>query len=161
MVQNNEGKMNISTGELYGKEKMNFILSIFFLLTFSLISVGQIEYMNQQFKTNILIGNPDIAARNKEVLYLEKAENKEPWGNFIQLNADRTFQSYTQNICGNDCRVKIKGEYSINGNTITFLVREMKYMDICATQAPLRNVTTFGKYIFTTENDQLVLNKMD
>jgi hypothetical protein len=152
--------MNVRLERLYRKEKtMNNLLIILLLFFPFFNSNAQSELVGKTFKTNVLIGQKAYGNDDNLKIELSILEKENPWGLFIVLNADGSFRSYNQGWCGNECRVKIKGIYRIEGETVEFVVNEIKYSDICPTKPTETGEFSYGKFTISEEDGAVVLVK--
>lgn len=119
---------------------------------------AQAEWSGKTFYTSCLIGSTDYgwSTRNQRVTLADAGET--PWGYFIKFNADGTFLAYNQNRCGNDCRVKVTGNYKIEGDQLSFVCTRIRFLDMCAFR-PMEVVETdLGTFqiLFESEGIELI-----
>lgn len=101
--------------------------------------------------------NPaDIGFQLKPTINNDKPDNK--YGNFVEINKDFTFHSYTQGSCGMGCGLDIKGTYSFDKKgKIIFLFQEFIYSgEGCKGQKKQKPFTP-RSFTFKKENGILTL----
>ena len=128
---------------------------------------GKILDQKNKKRQEMIIGKwrPDFflgANENYEKLTLKPAvNNDEPenkYGQFVEINKDFTFRSYSQGWCGMGCELEIKGIYSFDKKeqVIFQFLEFIYYGEGCKGQKKKKPYIS-KPFAFTKENEILVL----
>lgn len=140
---------------------MKSFLIIVCLCTF-LPVLAQEPFTKNRWQTNAIIGLKDSRFSDKATkLVLDTLDQAYPYGHITEFLADQQFISYNIGPCGNECRIMIKGRYTLSGNTIELFVRSLSYAKECR-DTPSQEVNTLlGIYTWKQENTRLILTPIE
>lgn len=140
---------------------MKVFLIIICLCTFLQVP-AQEPFTKNRWNTNAIIGLKDFRFSDKATeLVLDTLNQKYPYGYITEFLADRQFISYNIGPCGNECRIMVKGRYTMSGNTIELFVKSLSYAKECK-DTPSEEVNTLlGIYTWKQENTKLTLKPIE
>lgn len=143
---------------------MNNILVLLLMLFIAFISDAQsdvsLELVGKKFKTDVVVGAADYGWTPKLQSVKLSEAGIDPWGYFLQINADGTFLAYNQNSCGNDCRVKVSGTYKMENGIIEFTSNTIRFFDICAGRPRQEVDASIGSFAVEEKDGEIRLVKV-
>lgn len=136
------------------------IILIVVLLHIGLYSQAQDPFKNKQWSTNTLIGfsNFKFDPKLPEII-LDTLNHKYPYGYITRFSADHTFTSYNMGPCGNECRISIKGTYTLNEHRIELVVDSISYWKECSHKPVEKYNTSLGWYVWKQKDSTIVLTR--
>jgi hypothetical protein len=90
-------------------------------------------------------------------IVLDTLNQKYPYGYITEFLPDHQFISYNIGPCGNECRMMIRGTYSLTGNTIELFVKSLSYAKDCKSTPTEEVNTSFGIYQWEQQGTRLLL----
>lgn len=124
--------------------------------------LAQEPFTKNRWNANAIIGLKDLRFSDKATqLVLDTLDQAYPYGYITEFLTDRQFISYNRGPCGNECRIMVKGRYTVSGNTIELFVRSLSYAKECK-DTPSEEVNTLlGIYTWKQENTKLILKPIE
>lgn len=140
---------------------MRSVLSLI-LLSLSLHSSAQEAFTARRWSTNTMIGLKDFTFSSRPVdIVLDTLNRKYPYGYITEFFADQQFISYNVGPCGNECRMKVKGNYTITQDTIDLFVSSISYAKDCKNRSTEEVNARLGRYQWKQNGTRLLLKPIE
>jgi len=135
-----------------------FILTILFIC---LHSQAQNIFTQNRWSTNGVIGLNDFKFRNKPVdIVLDTLNQTYPYGYITEFLPDHQFISHNIGPCGNECRMIIRGTYTIDKDTIALFAKSLSYSKDCKNKPSEEINTPLGIYRWEQKDTRIILTPL-
>ena len=136
------------------------IVLIFILLCCCLYTKAQDPFKNKRWSTNTIVGATNFKFDSKiPEIILDTLDSKHPYGYITKFLPDHTFLSYNIGPCGNECRMTVKGKYTLNENRIKLSVDSITYWKECSHKPVERPNTSIGMYVWQQKGSAITLTR--
>src|SRR5690606_19422676 len=136
----------------YNTNNMKNIL--FFFIMFLSIMIVKAQGLTGEWMINLNISEQEI---DEYIMF--KPNNKKAYGNYITLNQNKTFSTYTRQECGSSCYYTTSGIYEMVGeNHIRFIIKSILKSRFCEEKDYNPN-KDIGLYYINREEDRMILLK--